>query len=147
VEQGLTTNLWINSRWSWMLEFVRLMKERCHLLTEFGELGYYFFSDEFKYDPKGVDKHFKNPEVAGRLERWVDIIRQIETFSAKTMEERLRELSEELSIKPADLIHPIRLAISGVTGGPPLFEMMELIGRDGCIGRLERARQFIMDMP
>jgi glutamyl-tRNA synthetase len=143
IEHGLTTNLWINTRWDWMLKFVRLMKERCHLLTEFAENGAYFFVGDFKYDAKGVDKHFKASGVKERLERWVDIVSNLDNFSASNLEGKLRGLAEELAIKPAELIHPIRLAVSGVTGGPPLFEMMELIGRDECKNRVKRAINFI----
>jgi len=143
VEQGLTTNLWINTRWTWMLQFVRLMKERCHLLTEFGELGSYFFTNEFKYDSKGVEKQFNHPEVMARLERWTNILENTGDFSAKALEEELRRLSEQLAIKPAELIHPIRLALTGVTGGPPLFEMMELLGREECVARIKKSVLFI----
>jgi glutamyl-tRNA synthetase len=144
VEQGLTTNLWINSRWPWMLKFVQLMKERCHLLTEFGETGSYFFTPGFTFDPKGVEKIFSDREsVAAKLEKWVAVLTDTDEFSCRTLEERLRALSEELVIKPAELIHPIRLALSGVTGGPPLFEMMELLGKDESIGRIERAIKFL----
>jgi glutamyl-tRNA synthetase len=142
-EHGLTTNLWINTRWDWMLKFVRLMKERCHLLTEFAENGAYFFAADFKYEPKGVEKHFKVSGVRERLERWVDITAGLDSYIAADLEQKLRGLSEELKIKPAELIHPIRLAISGVTGGPPLFEMMELIGRDECIKRIQKALEYL----
>jgi glutamyl-tRNA synthetase len=144
IQRGLTTNLWINTRWDWMLKFVRLMKERSHLLTDFGDLGYYFFTDEFDYDPKGVDKFFKDKVLASeRLKKWVDLMRTIDDFTAHVLEDQLRALSEEMAIKPAELIHPIRLALSGVTGGPPLFEMMELLGRDQCVHRIEKGIDFL----
>jgi glutamyl-tRNA synthetase len=143
VEKGLTTNLWINSRWTWMLEFVRLMKERCHLLTEFGEQGYYFFTDSFDYDPKGVEKQFKNPDVVDRLEKWIACLESMAEFKAAGLEAGLRQLAEGMAIKPAELIHPIRLALSGVTGGPPLFEMMELMGNEECVNRIKKAIIFI----
>jgi glutamyl-tRNA synthetase len=143
VEKGLTTNLWINSRWTWMLEFVRLMKERCHLLTEFGEQGYYFFTDSFDYDAKGVEKQFKNPEVVDRLDKWATFMAGLAEFKAVGLETGLRQLSEEMAIKPAELIHPIRLALSGVSGGPPLFEMMELLGKDECVSRIKKAIIFV----
>jgi glutamyl-tRNA synthetase len=143
MERGLTTNLWINTRWSWMLQFVKLMKERCHLLTDFAEQGAYFFIGEFNYEPKGVEKHFMVPDVDIRLERWINVIQPINNFSGVKLEEELRNLSESMQLKPADLIHPIRLALSGVTGGPPLFDMMELLGKDECLSRLGRAIDFI----
>jgi nondiscriminating glutamyl-tRNA synthetase len=48
-----------------------------------------------------------------------------------------------LEIKPAALIHPTRLALTGTTKGPSLFELMELLGRQECMKRLERAINFI----
>jgi glutamyl-tRNA synthetase len=139
IERGLTTNLWITTRWDWMLKFVRLMKERCHLLTEFAENGGYFFDGNFEYDPRGVEKYFRGAGVGERLEKWTQILQDMPDFEFSAIEGKLRELSQGLEIKPAELIHPVRLAISGVTGGPPLFEMMELIGREECVSRLERA--------
>jgi glutamyl-tRNA synthetase len=143
IEHGLTTNLWINSRWDWMLKFVRLMKERCHLLTDFAEQGAYFFVDQFSYDPKGVEKHFTVPGAKDYLEKWINVMDGIEKFTASNIELKLRELSDQMEIKPAELIHPIRLALSGVTGGPPLFEMMELLGKDQCLKRLNKSLKYL----
>jgi glutamyl-tRNA synthetase len=146
VERGLTTNLWISTRWNWMLGFVRIMKVRCHVLTDFADLGFFFFTNEFKYDPKGVEKYFSAVGARDRLERWVAELEAWEIshdFTAGALERKLRELSEMLKIKPAELIHPVRLALSGMTTGPGLFEMMELLGRDECITRLKRAIDFL----
>jgi glutamyl-tRNA synthetase len=143
IDGGLTTNLWITTRWDWMLKFVRLMKERCHLLTDFADNGAYFFVGEFNYEQKGVDKYLKAPGAGERLKKWLAALEVVDNFSATSLEERLRRLCEDLKIKPAELIHPVRLAISGVTGGPPLFEMMELLGRDECTSRVNRALGFL----
>jgi len=146
VERGLTTNLWINTRWNWMLKFVQIMKVRCHLLTDFADLGYFFFINEFKYDPKGEEKYFKTPGARERMDKWVDELERPEItrgFTAVILDRKLRELSEELRIKPADIIHPVRLALSGMTTGPGLFEMMELLGPDECIVRIRRAIDFV----
>lgn len=143
IEASLTTHLWINTRWDWMMKYVAILKDRCHLLTDFVERGRFFFIDRFDYDPKGVRKHFADQDVAGRLKSWVDNLRQVDDFSANILEEKLRELAEKLKIKPALLIHPTRLALSGMTTGPPLFDMMELMGNDECLKRLERAIRFI----
>lgn len=143
VESGLTTQLWINSRWDWMMKYVSIFKERCQLLSDFAEQGRYFFVDRFDYDQKGVEKHFKDPETTGRLGKWLAVVRENADFTAGSLEEALRELSEQLGIKPAALIHPTRLALSGLTKGPPLFDMMELLGRETCAERLERAIKFI----
>jgi glutamyl-tRNA synthetase len=142
IEAGLTTHLWINSRWEWMLKFVAALKERCKLISDFAEQGRYFFVDKFEYEEKGVNKHFK-PESAGYLRRWLDAVGSLERFDVENLENSLRGLSEELGIKPAALIHPTRLALTGTTKGPSLFDLMELLGRQECMKRLERAIDFI----
>jgi glutamyl-tRNA synthetase len=145
VEAGLTTHLWINSRWDWMMKFVRILKERCPLLTDFVEKGRFFFVDRFSYEEKGIKKHFADPQVVERLSTWAESLESLDDFSAAPIEEALRELSEKLDIKAALLIHPTRLALSGSTAGPPLFEMMELLGREECVKRLKKAIGFIKE--
>jgi glutamyl-tRNA synthetase len=143
VESGLVTHLYINSRWDYILKFVRLLKERCRLLTEFVDLGFYFFTDQFSYDKKGVEKYFSLARVADYLKEWRDILGDLEPFETGRLETALRELADRLAVKPAELIHPTRLAISGLTGGPGLFGLMEALGKDKCILRLNRALEFM----
>jgi len=142
IEAGLTTHLWINSRWEWMLKFVAALKERCKLLSDFAKQGRYFFVDKFDYEEKGVKKYF-NPESAGYLKRWLDAVCSLERFDVENLENSLRGLSEELEVKPAALIHPTRLALTGTTKGPSLFDLMELLGQQECMKRLARAINFI----
>jgi len=143
VESGLVTHLYINSRWDYMLNFVRLLKERCRLLTDFIDQGPYFFTDEFDYDEKGIKKHFSAPETADRLEEWRNILQDIAPFAVDRLEKALRDLAERLDIKTAMLIHPTRLALTGMIKGPSLFELMETLGKDKCLLRIERAVEYI----
>jgi len=142
-EAGLVTQLFINTRWDHMVKFVAMMKERCRLLTDFAEQGYYLFSDNFKYDEKGIQKHFGTPEVLNHLNQWRENLETIEPFDVEQLEQALRNLAEKLDIKPAMLIHPTRLALSGTTKGPSLFEMMEFLGKDQCLARIARAIKYI----
>jgi len=142
IEAGLTTHLWINSRWEWILKFVAVLKERCKLLTDFAEQGRYFFIDQFEYDEKGVGKHFK-AEASQYLTKWLETLKIMDNFSVENLETTLRQIAEELKIKPAQIIHPTRLALTGVTKGPSLFELMELLGQQECIDRMGKAIEFI----
>lgn len=143
VEAGLATQLFITSRWDYMMKFVALLKERCRLLTDFISLGSYFFTDDFRYDPAGVAKHFANAAVADNLERLAVALELVEPFETSQIEATLRKIAEESGVKAKELIHPARLALSGMTMGPSLFEMMELLGKERCVSRLRRAVQFI----
>jgi glutamyl-tRNA synthetase len=142
-ESGLATQLFITSRWDYMTTFVRLLKERCHLLTDFTKLGYYFFIDEFTYDEKGVGKHFAKPGAADKLRKLHDNFAVLPQFNVAAMEIALRQLAESMNVSAAELIHPTRLALSGLTGGPSLFEMMELLGKERCLARISKAIAFI----
>jgi glutamyl-tRNA synthetase len=142
-ESGLATQLFITSRWDYMTTFVRLLKERCHLLTDFTKLGYYFFVDEFTYDEKGVGKHFAKPGAVEKLRNLHDSFAALSQFDVPSMETALRQLAESMNVPAAELIHPTRLALSGLTGGPSLFEMMELLGKERCLARISKAIAFI----
>lgn len=143
VEAGLVTQLFINTRWDYMMKFVGMMKERCKVLTDFADQGSYFFRDDFPYDEKGVKKHFSSPDILANLERWYAILKELEPFNIENLESALRELADVLGVNAATLIHPTRLALSGVTKGPSLFEMMELLGKDTSLKRLRRAIDFL----
>jgi len=147
IQKGLATKYWIETRWQWMMKVVDALRERCTTLTEFAEKGRYFFTADFEYDPEGVSKRFVNPALAEHL----DLIRR--AFSARTdlgkteAEQIIRQKAQEWGLKPADLIHPLRLALTGITGGPGLFEIIELLGQPEVDKRLSRAIDFIRSLP
>ncbi len=143
VDAGLVTQLFINSRWDYMIKVVGLLKERCRLLSDFVAQGYYFFTDEFSFDEKGVKKFFSAPQAADQLENWLVELEKIEPFETEQLENALRDLAEKLGVKAATLIHPTRLALTGITKGPSLFELMELLGKEKCLLRIRKAVEFI----
>lgn len=147
VEKDLSTKYWIETRWQWMLRVVAALKERCENLNEFAEKGYYFFKDDFDYDPKGVNKRFEGkPELPERLDSLRQEFAGEYELSASKAEEIIRARAEEFDIKPAELIHPVRLALTGLTGGPGLFEIIELLGSKEVDKRLSRAIDYIRSL-
>ena len=64
---------------------------------------------------------------------------ELEVFDAKSVEYLLRSRAEEWQISASKLIHPIRLACSGVTGGPGLFELLEVLGTETVVRRMQKA--------
>lgn len=127
----------------YMLKVVNLLKPRMHKLTDFMEVGNYFFEDPKEYDKKGEDEWFKLPETHERLTLVKDRLSKLEEFSVEKIESSVRELAEELSIKAALLIHPIRLALTGKTGGPSLFHIIETLGKERVIRRIEKTLLYL----
>ena len=109
------------------------------LLKEAPELVSYFYSDEIDYDEKGARKHLAKDTAPAILKAIIGKLAGIESWTVEAIEAAVRGVAEDLDAKPADVIHPTRMAITGRTWGPGLFELMEVIGKDRCISRLEKA--------
>ncbi len=145
VEAGLTTKYYLETRWQWLMKVVGMLKERCKLLTDFVELSRYFFEEPEQYDEKGVKKAF-NIDSAGYLAQLADRYQALEDFNEAKAEEELRALAEKLEVGAGKIIHPVRLATSGMTGGPSLFAMLEAIGKERVVKRLRAAIKYIERM-
>jgi len=120
-----------------LLNLVELYKIRIRTLAEFSGHIRPFYTDKIDLDQKGVDKHLKKEGTKEILLKWKERLSGLSAFEKTALEENCRQLAEELSIKPAKVIHPTRMAISGSTKGAGLFEMMEVMGRDKVLVRLE----------
>ncbi len=130
----------------WLLKFIKLMKERMRKLGDFAEFGVYFFKEPDEYEDKAVSKYWKDPAaVSERLSLLKERLSSLEVFDIVSIESVVRTLSEELGISASKIIHPTRLAVSGMSYGPGLFEMMELIGRDRILERLTKAIDFLRE--
>ncbi len=143
IDEGITTKYWIETNWHWTVKVLEALKPRCKLLPEFAEQIGYFFSDDFEYQPKGVRKHFAKGNTAELLRELTGRYENIKKWDKETLEKELREVADKKDVKPANVIHPTRLAVSGTTAGPGLFEILELVGRDRVLKRLDGAIEYI----
>jgi glutamyl-tRNA synthetase len=143
VQENLITSETAKDKREWLLKYILLFKERAKTLKEFAERGKYLFAFDFQYEPKAVSKTFNSIEVADRLGRFAEKLSSLDDFKKEKIEDALRKSAEELKIEPAPLIHAVRLATTGVSGGPPLFDILELLGKEEVIKRIERAEEFV----
>ena len=118
---------------------LKLMKIRAKTLNELKEITGYFFSDPGTFDQDASAKRWKNKSVNKLVEKYIHRLENITNWSATDLELALRTTSEDMAVSGAKLIHPVRLAISGQSQGPGLFEMLELLGKITCIRRLRKA--------
>jgi glutamyl-tRNA synthetase len=124
----------------YILRVIGLLKERMFLLSQFWELGSYFFIPPEQYDIENFTKYVKNGRAETKKERIEEVmktLRSLKKFDIETVETCIRGLAENMDVKPGLIIHPIRFALTGRTVGPGLFELMEILGKDECIERLE----------
>jgi glutamyl-tRNA synthetase len=111
-----------------------------HLVEVPGRVSF-FFTEDYEYDPAAVEKTLSKPGALDRLAQLGECYAALETFDAATLEAKLKELAATLGVKPAEFIHPARVAASGRGVGPSLYHMLEVLGRDRVLERFRRTRE------
>lgn len=127
---------------TYVLEVIGLLKERVVLLPDFAASSGYFFEDPVSYDETAKVKNWK-PETPAHLTALNEALKSSEPFDAATIEAALRKTAESFQAGAGKLIHPMRLAISGVSNGPSLFHMAEVLGKECVTRRIETALRSI----
>ncbi|HJT23192.1 MAG TPA: glutamate--tRNA ligase [bacterium] len=121
---------------------VGTVKNSLKTISGIGEQLTYFLGEVHSYDPQGLAKYMV-PQTIPLLEQAVWILEETLDFTAMSLEEKFRKRAAEKGLKFADLVHPMRLAITGKTASPNLFELVEILGKGRCIVRLMRFVQMI----
>lgn len=124
-----------------LLRILGSVKEKARYLTDFPKLTAFFFNEIDKYDEKGTAKFFTK-ERLGYISELSEKMKLMEKFDELSIESLYKQFAEERQLKGSDIIHPTRLALSGVTEGPSLFLMMDIMGKDMVIDRLTKATKF-----
>ena len=115
------------------------LRERAKTLVELVEVGRFYFERPTAYDPKAAAKFFATTGVQ-RLGLLAERLGTLDDFTAPAIEAVYRDLTAELGLKLVDLAQLTRLAITGRTASPPLFDVLAVLGRDETLARLQTAR-------
>ncbi len=115
-----------------------LIQDRLVLLKEAPEMVAYFYTEEFEYDEKGVRKHLAKDTTTEILKAVMSKLASVCGWTTDSIETAIREVAADLQTTAASIIHPTRMAVTGRTWGPGLFELMEVIGKDRVITRFQR---------
>jgi glutamyl-tRNA synthetase len=137
-QDGVWDDAFLGEKHAWFFAVLELLKPRAKRLDEFVPLGRYFFTDDVEYDAAAVEKHLKAEGMAAHLKALDAAFAAQQTFDPATLEATLREVAEARGVKAAALIHVVRVAVTGRTVSPGLFEVLSLLGRDRVHRRLAR---------
>ena len=116
---------------------LELHRTRARTLKELVEQILPYFRESLEYDATACAKFLKDPALPELLEALRDRYAALPEFTKEALEAGLRALAEERGVKAGALIHPVRMALSGAAGGPPLFDLVELTGRETTGRRLD----------
>ena len=123
-------------------DYVRAALDTCKgKFKIFSELPAYcgfYFTDDISYNPEGVAKHFI-PENKPRLVAVRDAFAALENFDAANLETAMKSTAAQLGLKVGALVHPTRLAVTGSNAGPSLYHLLEILGKEKVLERIDRA--------
>jgi len=125
---------------SYVRQIMPLVQERARTLAEVTELAQFFFEDELDYDSNLlIGKNMSRESTIKTLEAGQQKLKQIEVFDEESLEAVLRPLAEELGLKTGQLFGILRVAVTGRTAAPPLFQTMAVLGKEQCLKRIKAA--------
>jgi glutamyl-tRNA synthetase len=101
----------------------------------------YFYKDDYNVDDNAVKTHLMRREVSDRLGKLADSLEALSYFDREKVEETLRVLADEMEIEAGELIHPSRVALTGGTVSPDIFQVIVLLGKAKTIERLRKAAE------
>lgn len=122
-----------------------LIKDRVKLLSEVVELTDFFFREPNPSSQELAGKKLSVPDSHRALQAACERLGAVEHWTIAETEAAMRALAQELGLKAGDLFMPLRVAITGKTKTPPLFETMEVLGRERSLARIERAAATLAD--
>ncbi len=113
-------------------------KEKGKLFSELAGFAGFYFTETVEFDPEAAKKDFV-PANKPPLQKLREVYATVNPFDAATLESTLKNCAKELGVKAGVLIHPTRLACTGKTIGPSLYHLLEVLGRERVLARLDRA--------
>ena len=142
LKDGLVTEEWLAENEAYFAKLVDTVRVRVKTLQEVADASTYFFKEVEEYDEKGVAKHFK-PEAAELLEKCKAALEADEVFDLASTEAIYNKIAEDNQLALGKVIHPTRLALTGRTVSPGMFDVMVLLGKERTLARMQKAIEFI----
>lgn len=145
VKDGYVDEAWFAENEEYFARLVDTARVRVKTLQEIADASDYFFKDVESYDEKGVAKHFK-PEAVDLLEQCIAAVEADSVYSLETTEAAYNKIAADNNLALGKVIHPTRLALTGRTVSPGMFDVMVLLGKEKTLARLHKAVEFIKNM-
>jgi glutamyl/glutaminyl-tRNA synthetase len=138
-EQGLLDGEVTPEQRAYVGRVVAIMGERLRVPRDVLTYGDFFFRPQVVFDPQAVAKHLNGPDTAKVLRHLREALGATHRWDLATIEAAVRGGAAQLGVEDKAVIHPVRVALTGKTVGPGLFELIEVLGKERVLERLDRA--------
>jgi glutamyl-tRNA synthetase len=143
-EKQLATAADIEARRDWFLNLIELLKIRARTIDDIVRQAVPYLREEIEYDPDAVAKQWKDREsTVTLLTATRDALKTSSNWSPAPLEEQLRQLAESLGTTGGKIFQPLRVALTGLTVSPGIFDVLLMLGQQRSIARLDSAISYL----
>ncbi len=141
---GYATATELLARREWYFGLLDLLRVRARTTDEIVSLASHFFRDDVDYDPDAVTKQWRDVSATAEvLSATRERLESLVAWEPQAMEDALRKLAEELGISGGKIFQPLRVALTGLTVSPGIFDVLLYLGRERSLGRIEAAVRYL----
>jgi glutamyl-tRNA synthetase len=126
----------------WIAKMIATLRERARTLSELVDLGSYYLSDEVTIDAKASTKFLK-PETRPLLTDLAESLSSLERWDPPSIQQVFEQVMVERKLALGKIAQPVRVAVTGGTASPGIFEVLDVLGRERTVARLRRAAESI----
>jgi glutamyl-tRNA synthetase len=125
------------------LALIDLLKPRSRTLPDFISGSRFYFQDPDSYEEQAVQKYFSPPGTANLIEQLGKVLSEQVLFQSASLELIIRRFATVQKLNAGQVIHPLRLVLTGRSSSPGIFEIIEILGKEKTLRRLKRAAEYI----
>jgi glutamyl/glutaminyl-tRNA synthetase len=143
-EAGLATSLEFEQRRDWFMKLIDLLKVRARRVDDIVRQATPYLRDDIDYDPEAIDKQWKDlGTTADVLAATKERLASAEEWTPSELEVSLREMAGSLGTTPGKVFQPLRVALTGLMASPGIFDVLEMLGRERSVARVDAAIRYI----
>jgi len=144
VEAGLSSAADLTARRDWYLSLIDLLKIRARAVGDIVRQAAPYFAVDIAYEEQAAHQHWKNAAATVEVLRATrDRLATLERWAPDAMEQALRELAEQRGVAAGKIFQPLRVALTGMSASPGIFEVLVAMGRELALRRLDTAVQWL----
>ena len=128
---------------AWLASLADICREKLATLNQIVELSDFFFQDVTEYEEKPVKKLWQAEGATETMDHLIACMAAVENWNRDRLKEAFHALAETTGAGLGKLVHPTRLALTGKSVGPGLFELAELLGKEACLARMRQGRAYM----
>ncbi len=141
---GLATAADLHARKDWYFGLLDLLRVRARSTDEIVALASHFFRDDVEYDADAVTKQWRDVAATAKVLTATGArLAELPTWEPQVMEDALRKLAEELGISGGKIFQPLRVALTGLTVSPGIFDVLLYLGRERSLHRVDAAVKYL----